>query len=170
MQQAYENQTSPDLAADGPEEVALWALRWIGGVRRRCPSSGVGPAVIERELAGIADIFGEIFNQPADGGLRPPQVGMPGCLELTKDERRLLHAIAAMQGADEELLDNYLYKLALDRAMRRRLAEVVRKLAACLGVHGWLPCPPSTMPLPGGAPAGARVQDRDMQDVRVAWP
>jgi len=174
-QQAHENQMPRGNAVShaAAEEIALGALRRAGGAQWRCPlSAAIKPADIERELAGIAADFGKIFNQPAGaGGPRPMQLGVPGCLGLTKDERRMLHAVAATQAGDEALLDNYLYKLALDRPVRRHLAEAVRKLAACLAVYGcWLPRPPSAMPLPGGALAVARVQGRDMQDVRVAWP
>jgi hypothetical protein len=175
MQQPHENQKPRGDAAShaAVEEIALWALRRAGGAQWRCPlAAAIEPAIIERELAGIAADFDKIFNQPAGtGGPRPMQLGSPGCLGLTKDERRMLHAVAATQAGDEALLDNYLYKLALDRPARRRLAEAVRKLAACLALHGcWLPRPPSAMPLPGGALSVARVQGRDLNDVHVAWP
>ncbi len=174
-QQAHENQKPRGNPAShaAVEEIALWALRRAGGAQWRCPlSATIEPAIIERELAGIAVDFDKIFNHPAGAGSpRPMQLGVPGCLGLTKDEHRMLHAVAAIQAGDEALLDNYLYKLALDRTARRHLAEAVRKLAACLAVHGcWLPRPPCAMPLPGGALAVARVQGRDLNDVRVAWP
>ncbi len=51
---------------------------------------------------------------------------------LTKDECRLLRALAAAQAGDAPLLDNYLYKFALDRCCRACLAEGVCCLAAAL--------------------------------------
>jgi hypothetical protein len=47
-------------------------------------------------------------------------------LVLTKDERLLLKATAAAQADDAELVDNYLYKLALDYQGRCRLVDQPR--------------------------------------------
>ena len=92
-------------------------------------------------------------------------------MSMTKDERRLLNALAAAQVEDAELLDNYLYKLALDRTARAHLAETVTHLAACLAVHGyWLQRPAGLIPIPAAALAVARAHGQDMDDVRVAWP
>jgi hypothetical protein len=55
-----------------------------------------------------------------------------------KAQRRLLNAIAAAQAADRELLDNYLYKFALEQKDRARLAEAVEALADRLIENGVL--------------------------------
>ena len=80
-------------------------------------------------------------------------------------------AIAAAQAEDAQLLDNYLYKLALNRSIRAPLAEAVKSLAACLAVHGyWLPQPPEAIPVPAAALRLARAQGHDLHDIHVAWP
>jgi hypothetical protein len=158
------------LLLNDDEDIAIWALRRVAGAEPGCRLSCTPrPAQIEKELAGIADRFRSVFVEA--GGLRPLRLALPGSRELTKDERRLLHAIAAAQAEDLELLDNYLYKLALDRTVRAPLAEAVKSLAACLGVHGsWLPLPSGAMAVPAAALAVARVQGHDLCDIRVTWP
>lgn len=90
---------------------------------------------------------------------------------MTKNERRLLNALAAAQAEDAELLDNYLYRLVLDRTARARMAEAVTQLAACLAVHGYrLPRPLGMIPVPAAALAVARRHGQDIDDIRVAWP
>jgi hypothetical protein len=138
VQQADVRRENQGVAAplSGDESLAIWALRRITGQGWNCALSCTArPAHIEKELAYIADRFRAAF-----GGMRPVRLAMPGSQELTKDERRLLHAIAAAQAQDAQLLDNYLYRLALDPSARAPLAEAVKSLAACLAVHGsWLP-------------------------------
>jgi hypothetical protein len=149
------------------ENLAIWALRRVTGRGWNCDLSCTArPAHIEKELADIADRFRCVF-----GGMCPMRLAMSGSHELTKDERRLLHAIAAAQAEDAQLLDNYLYKLALNRSIRAPLAEAVKSLAACLAVHGyWLPQPPEAIPVPAAALRLARAQGHDLHDIHVAWP
>lgn len=172
MQQASERQIFPasaDVPGEG-ERLAVWTLRRAGGHYRPCHSSNlVAPAPLEKELAGVSAMFRALFVQ--QNGIRAVQLGMSCCLNMTKDERRLLNAVAAMQAGEEALLDNYLYRLALDRTARRPLAEAVTRLAACLAVHGyWLARPCAAPPVTGAALTVARMQGGDMRDVRVTWP
>lgn len=154
-------------ALSGDETLAIWALRRVTGQGWNCSLSCTARlAHIENELAEIAGRFRDVL-----GGMRPVRLAMSGSHDLTKDERRLLHAIAAAQAEDAQLLDNYLYKLALDRSIRAPLAEAVKSLAACLAVHGsWLPQPPEAIPVPAAALRLARAQGHDLRDIRVAWP
>ena len=57
---------------------------------------------------------------------------------MKRIERRLLTAIAVAQSGEPELLDNYLYTLALDKAQRCLLAAAVRTLAERLAALGHL--------------------------------
>ncbi len=65
-----------------------------------------------------------------------------------------------MQADDEELLDSYIYRIALDRKQRACLAEAVRALAKVLAARGYvLPA----LPVPS-IPAPA------LDEIDVAWP
>ena len=126
------------------QRLVIWVLRQSGRGQSLCRHSGtIDLRGMGRELAGIAETFGALLKRRPDTNCAAAvQLGLPGCVALTKDERRLLNVIAAAQAGDDVLVDNYLYRLALERAARGRLAEAAMKLAACLAVHGyWLPCP-----------------------------
>ncbi len=154
------------------ERLAIWALRRVMGCARCCFSAaGADPGKIESELATMTAVFRDLFRRrDRDRGFSV-QIGVPESMVLTKDERRLLNAIAAAQAEDHELLDNYLYKLALDHKARSRLSEAVASLAACLAVQGyWLTRPLGAVPISGAALAVARAHGREVQDMRVAWP
>jgi len=68
-------------------------------------------------------------------GRREPRLACPDRPALTKDERRLLRALAAARATDERLMDNYLYKIALDPSLRAFLAHAVRALATALAPY-----------------------------------
>ncbi len=140
------------------ERLAIWALRRVVAGSRCCHPAAPGPAMLD--LGVMAAVFRTVFS-PAD-------VGLPESMVLTKSERRLLHAVAAAQAEDAEMLDNYLYKLALDRTLRAQLAEAVTTLAACLALQGyWLVRPG---PIPAAALTVARAHGWDMEALRVDWP
>jgi hypothetical protein len=137
-----------------------------------CRSAGpLSPGNIDWEIAAAASVFQDLFGQQGAIGARWAGFGIPESLVLTKTERRLLHAIAAAQAEDAEVLDNYLYKLALHREARSRLAAAVTTLAACLAIQGhWLPRGAESRAIPAAALTVARTHGWDMQAVRVAWP
>lgn len=172
MCQAYETHWRHDAAPPltDAQRLAIWVFRRGADGHRPCPPHGtVNVPHIARELLGIAGLFTELLEQP--GTIRAMQLGQPFCLAITKDERRLLHVIAAAQTGDDALADNYLYRFALERAARGRLAEAVAKLAACLAVYGyWLPKPAGALTVPGAALTTARAQGHDVRDMRVVWP
>jgi hypothetical protein len=90
---------------------------------------------------------------------------------LTRDERRLLRALAAAQAADEMLMDNYLYKLALGFPSRALLAEAMRALAAALAnQEHWLPVGEVQQPLPAPTSPVACVHGRELHGTTLAWP
>lgn len=107
---------------------------------------------------------------PQAPGVRAPKLGEPGRADPTKDERRLLRALAAAQAGDWPVLDNYLYKFALDRRQRARLADAVRALAAALAASGFvLPAfPPASVPAP--ALRVAFMRGLTLDEIDVAWP
>lgn len=71
-------------------------------------------------------------------GMRVPNLGEPGSLNPTKDEHRLSRALAAAQAGNQAVLDNCLYKFALDRQQRDGLADAVYALAAALAASGFM--------------------------------
>ena len=103
-------------------------------------------------------------------GVRVPNLGEPGSLSPTKDEHRLLRALAAAQAGDQAVLDNYLYKFALDRRQRVGLADAVRALAAALAAVGlMLPALP-TASVPASALRIASMRGLALDEIEVAWP
>ena len=138
--------TPPDapsffLALAPAERTAVWALRRVVFDAQGCGSPMTSPPwSMAGDLARMAGTFAAVFAGRDQAGLRPLRVNPPGSLGLTKDERRLLNAVAAAQGDDPALLDNYLFKVVADRGLRARLADAVATLAAVLAVQGhWLP-------------------------------
>jgi hypothetical protein len=141
------------------ERLAIWSLRQAVAGSRCCRAGRTRG--IERDLAEMAAVFQDVF--------KPSDLGTPESLTLTKSERRLLHAAAVAQAEDAGLLDNYLYKLALDRDLRARLAGAVTTLAACLALQGhWLTRPAGC--LPAAALTVARLHGWDMEALSVDWP
>ena len=102
-------------------------------------------------------------------GAREPYFAHPNSPLLTRDERRLLRALAAAQAGDEVLLDNYLYKFALGPLPRAQLAQAMRALAKSLSdpQHGSPSSTPRQLTVPLVA-FGARSQGREQSDVPVA--
>lgn len=159
--------TSP-LALSPGEWLAIRAWRHPGAVCRDCAQDG-GEAV----LARAAEAFRAFLADAQQGGTRrAPRLARPDSPSLTKDERRLLHAVTAAQAGDEERMDNYLYSIALDPASRSRLAEAIRALAAALAAAGHrLPGPPEAQqPIPAPALPVARAHGLALRGIAVAWP
>lgn len=100
-------------------------------------------------------------------GVRAPNLGEPGGLNQTKDERRLLRALAAAQAADWPVLDNYLYMFALDRQQRSGLADAVCALAAALTASGFM-LPTSSVP--ASALRVAFLHGLVLDEIEVTWP
>jgi hypothetical protein len=154
------------------QRLALCVLRRAGGGQRGC-ALAVGEARgLVGELSDATAALAELLQPPcAPGCIRAVQLEAPGSGTITKDERRLLNVIAAAQAGDDGLADNYLYRLALERGARARLATAAARLGACLAVYGyWLPSPATTMPMPAAALCVARRQGVDVHDMTIAWP
>jgi hypothetical protein len=176
--------TAPDAGSGAPpgmlsfgEWLAVWTLRWI--VLEPSASSpdsdGAAPGAYADLLRAEASL--RSFVAAARGGsrgVREPRLARPVDPVLTRDERRLLRALAAAQAGNEALLDNFLYKIALDRPLRAVLADGVRALAAALaaqdhrlpmvGVGG------QQHPVPAPALAVARTHGWALDQITVAWP
>ena len=104
-------------------------------------------------------------------GAREPHFAHPNSPLLTKDEQRLLRALAAAQAGDEVLLDNYLYKLALHPLTRAQLAQAMRVLASALAAQGHDAPLRETRQLKVSPNAfGARDQGQEQFNVPAARP
>ena len=103
-------------------------------------------------------------------GVRAPNLGAPGSLNPTKDECRLLRALAAAHVGDWPVLDNYLYKFALDRKQRVGLAEAVCALAAALAASGFMLQAVPTSSIPASALRVAFLRGLPLDEIEVAWP
>lgn len=111
------------------ERMAVWTLRWLVDGPQSC---GRLAATFwgDASLADTAPVLRQVMAA---------RLACAGSLSLTRDERRMLRALTAAQAEDEMLLDNSLYKIALDGQLRAGLARAVRSLAAILAAHGhWL--------------------------------
>ena len=147
---------APFAALAPAERTAIWALRRVvydAQWRTACAAPAASPSwSLAGDLARMAGTFASVFALRERSGLRRLQVNPPGSLALTKDERRLLNAVAASQADDGGLADNYLFKVVADRDLRRRLADAVMTLAAALAVQGhWLPLRTDSVPPPAVA-------------------
>lgn len=79
--------------------------------------------------------------------------------------------MAAAQNEAFWLLDNYLYRIALEPAQRARLVAALEALAAALAVHGyWLEVRRDTPPLAASAMRVASQRGLDLATAQVAWP
>ncbi len=134
------------MAGSASAHVAVAALRAVAGERG---DASLAPLPPSRHLVQAERAFRAFhLATRAEHWTRAPRMGACGAAALTKDERRLLRALAAAQAGDAVLLDNYLYKLALDRERRACLTEAVAALAEALlgsgfavpvsGEGGWL--------------------------------
>ncbi|MGE4480304.1 hypothetical protein [Acidocella sp.] len=153
------------------QRVALCSLRRAVTGMGCCGDAGICPFGIGRDLAGIRVRFLAVWDGSAPLCREALRVGRAGEWGVSKDERRLLKALAAAQSEDAWLLDNYLYKLALAPERRRRLAGAVEALAAALAVQGyWLERPGERLPIPAPALMVARTHGHDLDMARIAWP
>ncbi len=136
-------------------QVAVGVLRAVAG-----PQSGGSDLFLPRcaHLRRAENAF-RAFHAAA--GARPVCTGSWFATALSKDERRLLRALAAAQAGDAALLDNYLYKLALDQSCRACLAEAVCALAVALANAGY------AVPVCNGE-IGRSAQHAGKQDARIA--
>jgi hypothetical protein len=119
------------------EWLAIGFLRRVAHAAHCSLGSSVGVPEPSMDLACAEEAFCSfLVAAQQDAGAREPYFAHPSSPLLTRDERRLLRALAAAQAGDEALLDNYLYKLALGSSPRAQLAQAMRALAAALTVQG----------------------------------
>jgi hypothetical protein len=157
------------------EWLAVWTLRWI--VHEPSPSSpdsdGAAPGTYADLLRAEASLRSFVAAaRQGSRGVREPRLARPVDPVLTRDERRLLRALAAAQAGNEALLDNFLYKIALDRPLRAVLADGVRALAAALAAqdHRLTMVGAQQRLVPAPALAVARTHGRALDEITVAWP
>lgn len=154
------------------ERIALCTLRRAVSAEPLWGEMAVCPFGIGRDLHRVRSLFLDAW----DGSLHLCRQSLSlrnGAGQgVSKNERRLLKAMGAAQDDDLWLLDNYLYKFALEPLRRQRLAGAVESLAASLAVNGyWLPCPEAeSFPVPASALRVAYTHGRDLGRVQIAWP
>ena len=166
---------APPATLSFGEWLAVWTLRWIAfEPSASCPDSddvarGTHADLLRAEAALRAFVAAA---RQGSRGVREPRLARPVDPALTRDERRLLRALAAAQAGDEALLDNFLYKIALDRAARAVLADGVRALATALAAQEHrLPMAGTQRHLvPAPALAVARAHGWALDEITVAWP
>lgn len=129
--------------------MAAQTLRRLAHQTPYCVEDGLGalPPCDDTVRAGDALRTFLIAASP-DRGSRTPCISLPGRPALTKDEWRLLRAIGAVQANNEELLDNYLYRIALNRQQRTCLADAIRALTKALAARGYVLSVPLTPDIP----------------------
>lgn len=161
-------QAEPGLSR--AERVALCALRRaVGG--QAGAASLVCPFGLGRDQAQIHRALLAVWQGRQAECARALPLRPPGGFAVTKLERRLLRAVAAAQNEAFWLLDNYLYRIALEPAQRARLVAALDALAAALAVHGyWLEAPRETPPLAASAMRVASQRGLDLATAQVAWP
>jgi hypothetical protein len=161
----------PERQLGRAERVALCAMR--RAVRGEAGGSDaiVCPFGLGRDQARVRALFLAVWDGSAALCHQALPLRGPGGWGVTKMERRLLRALAAAQAENVWLLDNYLYKIALEPGIRHRLMEAVEALAATLAVHGyWLAHPVDMLPVPASALRVARTHGRDLEMASIAWP
>ena len=164
----------PDQQSSSPRSCQRAALRNLrhlvrGPATEIDESSDMLP--LSAEIVRAEDAFQAFLNAAQQvQGVRVPNLGEPGSLSPTKDEHRLLRALAAAQAGDQAVLDNYLYKFALDRRHRVGLADAVCALAAALAAGGFmLPALP-TASVPASALRVASMRGLPFDGIEVVWP
>ncbi len=149
------DQPSRETGMTRAEWAAVWGLRQLAGGFRCSSWEAPLQGGLTRDLMQAGAAFAGFCNQPETAGRI--ELGGAGWLSLTRDERRLLKALAAAQAGQDWRLDLTLFKLAPHPAARRLLAEAISMLGAALALLGhWLPAPSATEPaaLPPAAMAG----------------
>lgn len=164
----------PDLWSGPPkacQRVALQNLRRLTRHRSVGTDENSDMLPFSAEMVRAEDAF-QAFLIAAQQvqGVRAPKLGEPGSSNPTKDEHRLLCALVAAQACDHAVLDNYLYKFALDREQRVSLADGVCALAAALTASGLML--PALLPssIPASALRVAFIHGLSLDEIEVAWP
>ncbi len=151
--------------------VAAQTLRRLAHQTTYCAEDGRGalPSCDDTVRAGDA-LRTFVTAASPDQGSRAPHISRPGRPALTKDECRLLRAVAAVQANDEKLLDNYLYRIALHRKQRARLAEAIHALAKALAARGHVLSALSMPDILSPALRVAVMHGLALDEIDVAWP
>jgi hypothetical protein len=162
---------APTMMGDA-ERLAVWTLRRIAEGPRPCLASdgdvSWGPG---QDLHKVALAVRTALNALRRHGSGRLQLGCSGSLALTRDEQRLLRALSASQSGSDALVDNYLYRITLDRQVRQCLAAAVSALAASLAAAGyWLADAAPAWRLPAPALPVAKLHGQTVRSDEVAWP
>ncbi len=126
-----------------PERLAVWVLRCIGHEPRPCHAGHRRtPPGFLSELHDVIGQFEAFQMQMHAEGWAGLHLAEWGALHLSRDERRLLRALAACQAGQTGLADNFLFRFAPRSVIRSHLTQAVAALAATLAAGGyWLPQP-----------------------------
>ncbi|MCQ8242435.1 hypothetical protein [Rhizosaccharibacter radicis] len=152
---------------DSPNDGLTWRQRGPAIVRRRRMEALSEPERFAVRLMRTA--LGDAAPDPAMPAVR---LARPDDPLVTRDERGLLHAVAAAQRRDDAVMDNYLVRMAPGGAARARLADAVRALAGLLAASGRVVASPQIMcwSLPAAALTVARLHGHDTSMIPIAWP
>jgi hypothetical protein len=101
----------------------------LRALRRLDPRQGFGAGLTRGEWAAGGRLQAFLVAAPALPGVRAPVFGAVGSVGVTKDERRLLRALAALRVGDDGLVDNYVFRLAIERGARAWLVDALRAFA-----------------------------------------
>lgn len=141
-----------------PERLAIWTLRCVDQAPRTCMARDSNLA---RDLQPVIKALQACQKQMVaqrQAGLR---LAAAGSRHVTRDEHRLLRAVAAMQAGATELADNLLFRFAPSQSIRPGLTHAVTALAATLGTEGhWLDQPPEPWVFAAGSlPAASAFEN-----------
>ncbi len=165
MDQAFTSGLDTSLLAfGGSERFVIESLR--RALHGPSPCARHAP---DRDMEAAENVIRAAFLPQHSSRMRALQLNPHGSFGLTKDERRLLRATAAAQADDLAMLDNYLFRLALDRTLRCQIADAITRFGAVLAVRGYWLTNPAARTIPAGALMVARAQGRDLTEIRVNW-
>lgn len=132
-----------------PERLAIWTFRCVDQTSHTCMARDSKFARDLQPVIKALQAFQTHMMAQRQAGLR---LAATGSRHVTRDERRLLRAVAALQVGAVELADNLLFRFAPSQSIRPGLTQAVTVLAATLGAEGhWLDQPPEPWVFAAGA-------------------
>ncbi|MBE7210064.1 MAG: hypothetical protein INR65_03525 [Gluconacetobacter diazotrophicus] len=167
--------------APGPARHDLVVLAdWLAVslMRRSCHRPGADPCppwrapVPDAMLRAVGTAFGHAHAAMLDASGSGLLVARPGAPALTRHERRLLRALAALQQDDPATADDVLFKLAPHPSARPVLFAALRRLADALsrsGPHGTA-LRVSAPALPAAVLPVLRRRGGDPRTTAILWP
>src|ERR1700735_5640329 len=127
--------------AGGNEHLLVWSWRRMAMAGTSCPLLAREFSILCGGEAGeVLATFDTFLRALAYSSRRRMQLGHPGCVAVTRDERQMLALVAAAQAHDRVRLEAHLCWLARPE-LRRALEIAALALGDALGAHGILLLP-----------------------------